>query len=66
MSGPVIRILLVSIDRFLLPPTKEEQQIVEKVAELMNLCDELESKIVKSKEEGEKLIGAILEDVFKQ
>ena len=28
----------------------------------MNLCDELESKIVKSKEESERLIGAILQE----
>jgi hypothetical protein len=32
----------------------------------MKLCDELESKISKSKEESERLIGAILQEVFKQ
>lgn len=58
----------VSLSQLLLPlPSQNEQKrIVLQVYKLMNLCDELESKIVKSKEGSEILIGAILQDVFKQ
>ena len=48
----------------LLPPLNEQKRIVEKVDELMELFDELESKIVKSKEESDRLIDAILHTSF--
>jgi type I restriction enzyme, S subunit len=49
-----------------MPPTNEQKRIVEKVDQLMKLCDKLESRIVKSKEESGRLVGAILQDVFKE
>ena len=52
-------------DLILFPPVKEQKRLVEKVDELMKLCDELELKIVKSKKEGERLIDAILQNSFR-
>ena len=46
-----------------LPPVSEQQRI-EKVDQLMKLCDELESKIGKSKEDSERLVDAILHASF--
>jgi len=43
-----------------IPPLDEQKRIVEKVDELMNLCDELETKLSKSKEASENLFRAIL------
>lgn len=47
------------------PPLAEQKRIVEKVDSLMALCDELEKRIKKSKEYSEKLMEAILKDMFK-
>lgn len=47
-----------------LAPKEEQLHIVMKVQELTKLCDELESKIIKSKEESERLTDAILQASF--
>jgi len=47
-----------------LPPLAEQKRIVEKVDKLMKLCDELENKINKNKIHSEKLMDAILREVF--
>lgn len=48
-----------------LPPSNEQKRIVEKVDRLMQVCDELELRIEKSKKYSEKLMESILKDSFK-
>lgn len=43
-----------------LPPLEEQKRIVEKVEQLMGLCDELESKLRKSQEDSEKLMEMVV------
>jgi type I restriction enzyme S subunit len=42
------------------PPLPEQNRIVSKVAELMAMCDELESKLTQSNSVAEKLAGAVV------
>ncbi|MGE6619088.1 restriction endonuclease subunit S [Bacillus mycoides] len=49
---------------FPLPPLSEQKRIVEKVEQLMILCDELEANIEKSKHESEQLMKAVLQGAF--
>jgi len=49
---------------FPLPPLSEQKRIVEKVDKLMKLCNELEDKINQNKIYAEKLVNAILREVF--
>lgn len=48
-----------------LPPVNEQKRIVEKVEKLMQLCDELELRIEKSKKYSEKLMESILKNNLK-
>jgi len=48
-----------------LPPLNEQKRIVEKLDQLMTLCDELEAEIEKSKKDAEKLMQAVLQEAFK-
>lgn len=50
--------------RIPIPPLEEQKRIVEKVDSLMQLCDELETKIEKSKKYSEKLMESILKSSF--
>jgi len=43
-----------------LPPLAEQKRIVEKVEQLMGLCDELESKLRKSREDSGKLMETVV------
>jgi len=43
-----------------LPPLNEQRRIVTKVDKLMSLCDELEAKLRRAGEEGERLIEAVV------
>ncbi|MFY1111134.1 MAG: restriction endonuclease subunit S [Methanosarcinaceae archaeon] len=45
---------------FPLPPLNEQKRIVEKVEQLMGLCDELESKLRKGREESERMMQAVV------
>ena len=49
---------------FPLPPLNEQKRIVEKVDQLMKLCDELESQVKKNQTNSEKLMGAVLREAF--
>jgi len=46
-----------------LPPLEEQKRIVAKVYQLMALCDELEMRIRKSQEDGEKITNAVLSNL---
>ncbi|CAN5147993.1 restriction endonuclease subunit S [soil metagenome] len=45
---------------FPLPPLVEQRRIVEKVDQLMALCDELEAKLTRSRTKAEKLASAVV------
>jgi type I restriction enzyme S subunit len=47
-----------------LPPLPEQKRIVEKVEQLMGLCDELEAKLRKEKEDSEKLMEAVVKGLL--
>lgn len=47
-----------------IPTLNEQKRIVKKVDELMTLCDELESRLVQSKQESEKLMQAVLQEAL--
>ncbi len=49
-----------------LPPLNEQKRIVEKVDQLMDLCDELEKNIEQSKKDSELLMQSVLQEVFKE
>ena len=49
---------------FPLPPFSEQQRIVSKVEELMQLCDELEKEVANSKLQTEKLMQSVLREAF--
>lgn len=48
----------------LLPPLEEQKRIVEKVEQLMGLCDELEAKLRKEREDSEKLMEAVVKGLL--
>jgi type I restriction enzyme S subunit len=51
---------------FPLPPLAEQKRIVEKVKQLMSLCDELGKSVEQSKEDSELLIQSVLQEAFKE
>lgn len=67
VGGAQPNLNLIKIKNYIipLPPINEQNRIVEKVSLLMALCDELESRIVKSKKYSENLIEAVLKEAFK-
>jgi type I restriction enzyme S subunit len=46
--------------QFGLPPLNEQKRIVEKVEQFMEVCDELEAKLRKSREDSEKLMETVV------
>lgn len=66
-SGTTIKnVSLRTMNNFLvpLPPLSEQKRIVEKVDSLIKMCDELELRIKENKKDSEKLMGAVLKEVF--
>lgn len=51
---------------FPLPPLDEQKRIVEKVEQFMDLCDELDSKLRKTREESEKLMESVVWGLLKE
>ena len=51
---------------FPLPPLNEQKRIVEKVDQLMALCDELERNIEQSKKDSELLMQSVLQEAFRE
>ncbi|HAQ20067.1 MAG TPA: hypothetical protein DCR40_12685 [Prolixibacteraceae bacterium] len=49
-----------------LPPFHEQNRIVKKIEQLMQLCDELQYSIQQSKIENEKLLQGALRDAIKK
>ncbi|RZB34825.1 MAG: type I restriction enzyme, S subunit [Desulfobacteraceae bacterium Eth-SRB1] len=49
---------------FSLPSLTEQKRIVAKVDQLMNLCDELETRLNQSKKDSEMLMQAVLHEAF--
>jgi type I restriction enzyme, S subunit len=47
-----------------LPPLTEQKRIVEKVEQLMCLCDELEAKLRKEREDSEKLLETVVKGLL--
>ncbi len=48
---------------FALPPSNEQKRVVEKVYDLMSLCNTLEEKLTKNEATAEKLVGAVVNAV---
>jgi type I restriction enzyme, S subunit len=46
------------------PPLNEQKRIVEKIDQLMKLCDELEEQVKKNQTNSEKLMNAVLREAF--
>jgi len=67
MSGSAItRIILERIKKTIipLPPLNEQKRIVEKVDQLMKLCDELEEKVQENQTNTDLLMEAVLREAF--
>jgi len=60
LNGNKVKSIIIA-----LPPLNEQKRIVEKVNQLIQLCDELEANIDQSNVESEKLMKAVLQEAFR-
>lgn len=65
-SMPKINQQTVSYTYIPLPPYAEQIRIVEQINLLMKICDQFESKVNESRVYSERLMEAVLEEVFKR
>ena len=61
---PKINQSIVSNTLIPLPPLNEQKRIVEKVEQLMSICNELEQAVEQSKQESENLMKAVLQEAL--
>ncbi|PFF29051.1 hypothetical protein CN327_26665 [Bacillus cereus] len=61
---PKINQGIVSSTLIPLPPLNEQKRIVEKLEQLMAVCDKLEQTVEQSKQEVERLMKAVLQEAF--
>ncbi|WP_394297342.1 restriction endonuclease subunit S [Methanosarcina sp. 1.H.T.1A.1] len=59
LNGPKLKNSLIP-----LPPLAEQKRIVEKVEQLMGLCDKLELKLRKEREDSEKLMETVVKGLL--
>jgi len=64
-AQPFVSLNILRNYLFALPPFEEQKRIVEKVDQLMTLCDELEKNIEQSKKDSELLLQSVLQEAFK-
>ena len=67
MTGVAItRVTLTKLNKAIIPlvPEMEQKRIVAKVDQLMNLCDELETRLNQSKKDSEMLMQAVMREAF--
>lgn len=65
MAQPKLALKRIQDTVIPLPPLNEQKRIVEKVDQLMALCDELEKNIEESKKDSELLMQSVLQEAFK-
>jgi type I restriction enzyme S subunit len=64
-AQPFVSLNILRNYLFALPPFEEQKRIVEKVDQLMALCDELEKNTEQSKKDSELLMQSVLQEAFK-
>jgi type I restriction enzyme S subunit len=57
---------IIALTPFPLPPLNEQKRIVEKLEELMEYCNELESSIKQSESQNEKLLQQVLREALRK
>ena len=65
-AQPFVSLNILRNYLFALPPFEEQKSIVEKVDQLMALCDELEKNTEQSKKDSELLMQSVLQEAFKE
>jgi len=65
-AQPFVSLNILRNYLFALPPFEEQKRIVEKVDQLMALCDELEKNTEQSKKDSELLMQSVLQEAFKE
>jgi len=61
MAQPNINAISIRAIPFPLPPLSEQERIVAKIGQLMTLCDDLEAKLAQHRDQGQRLMQAVVE-----
>ena len=64
LAQPTLNIGLIEQTPIPLPPLAEQQRIVAKVAELMAICDQLESQITEKEQDSRRFLESVLADAL--